>query len=76
MSAILEQAADPGDARVGRFIVPCPACDGGDFDYEDYDYAGAARDRLVSDMCVLCSGLRRVARIVAERYYRTRPHDA
>ena len=71
MSAILEQAADPGDARVGRFIVPCPACDG-----SEYDYAGMSCDRLPSDMCMLCSGLRRVARIAAERYHRTRLHEA
>jgi hypothetical protein len=68
MSAILQQAADPGDARFGRFIVPCPACD-------SRDYAGAACDRLASDVCVLCSGLLRVARIVAERYHRAKPRE-
>ena len=65
MGAVLDHTAEPGEARTGRFIVPCPVCG-------ESGCAVQSEDLLALDMCMLCSGYRKVSRVSAERYHRAR----
>lgn len=50
-----------GEARRRRFVVMCPAC-------RDESHQTAAISPRTPETCSLCSGLRRVPRLIAERY--------